>query len=716
MRKTGALVTTLMAMCLAGSAWAIPTATNITGHLSKAENTCVSPIEFFQFTYFQLCSYSGGVDIQSVVTSAPSLDFHNWMGPQDSGGFYAKGFLPSPREVNGFTGSTPGDGKIELEFTGTITIEDSQTPGVDDDKISGTLIFGPGERAASSSNGNAVEQFDGITHTIPATTVSSATVNAMGGFDYVIGSQGYPFLISSAAGDYPSEEASIANDDTVPPNFNAWADFNGGNITNATLPPYTAPPTVPGLIPHSVEIVSYAPGAANNSNVEPNVGLKTTAVVANLVCESGDGDDTPDMTQPDPPDVPELIDDCNPDPAIGAGSTWVVSGAEFDNLILKVSTDANFKVISAEAFYTLEYKIESLNLNGGNPGSFVGGRLNLTALAEAVNDAASTTDGVPIDIDILANDIGFSDDVTITLGAMPSGAAATINGANPGPQAGIDVTYTPGATGEEFFDYTISDGLKVDTATVTVTVFGSGGGSSFPIAPTVGLNTGEGEVLDFDVALLPGVSLGVTPVVVTVVAQPSSGTTTVAGQRIAYTPRGFPTSDEFDYTITSADGKTSTGTIFVNISPQLTPTAIADSAETIQDIPVNIDVKLNDLPGSGDIADHTIRILKVFVIDLDDPEDPNDGRAAVNGDAVVEADGTVTFTPDPGVAGVHTFRYTLTDVGGTQGPDESEPVTVTVTVEKGELTISLPDDSSSAIGPWSLGLLVIVGWLRRRRK
>ncbi len=712
MRKIGAFVATLMAMCLAGSAQAVQTETEITGTMSKAENTCVSPVQFFQFDHFQMCSYSGGVDIASVVSSAPSLDFHNWMGPLDSGGYYPKDFLQDPGTDGGFGGSTPGDGKIALPLTGTMTIDDFGTPQGDDDRVSGTLIFGPGERAVAGSGGNVVERFDGITHTIPATVVSSATERVdgtgapIGGFVYVIGSQGFPLLLTSAAGDFPSEEPSISTDSTAPPDFNAWADFNGGNITPATLPPYAKPPSG-GLIPHTVEIVSYAPGAAGGSNVEPNIGVATTAVVTGLTCEAGDADSDPGIDDDGDP-----INDCDPDPTIGAGASWTVSGAEFDNLILRVTTNANNRVLSADAFYTLEYKIESLNLNDGNPGSWVGGTLSMAGATGAQDDQAKTPPNTPVNIDILANDVGFTDDVTITIPSVPANGTVTVNGGPTGPQADIDVTYipSPGYEGEDEFQYTIVD---ADSATATVSVRVK---VTEVIAPDASVVTAEGQSVSVNVTALPGARLGNTPATVTVVAQPSSGTTTVVGTVITYTQSLYPDSDAYDYRIVDAHGKSDTGSINVTISPQLEPKANDDSATAVQDSSVNIDVLANDIAGSGALADHIITIVPKFIVDPDDPDDPNDGRAAVSGDAVVEADNTVTYTPDPGVSGVHTFQYTLTDVGGTQGPDESERATVTVTVEKGELVIQLPSDGSSTVGPWSLVLLAVVMWLRRRNQ
>ena len=719
MRLIRAFLTALLLSLFVSVAWAVPTTTDIEGEISAAENTCVSPAQFFQFEYFQLCSYSGGVDIAGVLAQPLPPERRNWMGPLDSGGFYEPGTLQSPRTQGGFSGSDPNDGKKNLPFTGQLVIEDFGTPGDPaDDRISGTLILEAFERGVNTNDGWAVETWDSITHTIPATQVSSATANAFGGFDYVIGSEGYPFLITSAAGPFPSEAPSIISDSSIPPDFNAWEVSAGGNIT---LQPYQAPP-LPAPPPHSVEIVTYAPGAAGGGNVEPNIGVRTSVVTENFTCESGDADSTPDMTNPDPPELPTLIDDCNPDPAIGAGSTWAVSGAEFDNLILSVSTNASNKVIAAEAFYVVEYKIAALFLNKQNgvdlPGSWVGGRLiNISGQTGAEPDREKTPPNTPVTIDVLANDSGFTDPVTISLpggGTSTNGGTVVINGANPGPQADIDVTYTPATNfeGEDTFDYEITDNLGAN-ATVQVSVR-----VSEVIARDTTVSTGEGETVDIQVGALPGVRLGQTPVTITVTGPPSSGTTEVNGLTISYTPVSFPASDDFVYRIEDANGNSDSATIFINISTQLIPDAVDDTVTMEQDTSVIIDVLANDVAGSGDLSTHSITIPKQLIPAFDNIDEPRSPKAAVSGDAFVLDDNTVIYTPDPGVTGVHTFQYTLTDLGGQAGPDTSAPATVTVTVNPADPaeTTSLPSDSSKALGPVSLLLALLLGLRRGRRR
>ena len=208
MPGTRHLIASMLICAWAGSETAAQTTTLVEGHLSSAENTCVSPAQFFQFTHFQLCSYSGGVDISSVVSAAPALDFHNWMGPMDSGGFYPKNFLASPRVDGGYSGSMVGDGKIALAISGRT-----------------------GHRRFRHRNARAMTRSAARWSSAPANAASTRTTagpwnnstasrircrrprsaarrpNAFGGYDYVIGSAGFPFLIKSAAGPYPSEAA-----------------------------------------------------------------------------------------------------------------------------------------------------------------------------------------------------------------------------------------------------------------------------------------------------------------------------------------------------------------------------------------------------------------------------------------------------------------------------------------------------------------------------
>ena len=76
------------------------------------------------------------------------------------------------------------------------------------------------------------------------------------------------------------------------------------------------------------------------------------------------------------------------------------------------------------------------------------------------------------------------------------------------------------------------------------------------------------------------------------------------------------------------------------------PVALADNARTVVDTPVTLAVLANDTDTDADFLTVT------------SAGDPAHGGTLVNGD------GTITYTPDPGFAGLDSFGYTLTDGQG----------------------------------------------------
>lgn len=115
---------------------------------------------------------------------------------------------------------------------------------------------------------------------------------------------------------------------------------------------------------------------------------------------------------------------------------------------------------------------------------------------------------------------------------------------------------------------------------------------------------------------------------------------------------GFSGDATFPYTITDALGRTSTATVTVTVVAR--PVAADDAAQAAKDTPVVVPVLSND-SGTG------IAVTGV--------------GTSPDGTADIQADGTVTFTPNPGFTGTTTFDYTITDALG-----QTSTATVTVTV------------------------------------
>jgi len=142
--------------------------------------------------------------------------------------------------------------------------------------------------------------------------------------------------------------------------------------------------------------------------------------------------------------------------------------------------------------------------------------------------------------------------------------------------------------------------------------------------------------------------------------------------------------DSFTYTIVDAVGRTSTATVTVTIAAlNDAPLAQDDELVVVQGLPQTFDPRLND--EDADAGD-TLTTLSV--------------TDAQSGTAVLNADQTVTYSPDAGFYGADSFAYTITDTSGA-----TATATVNVTVERNDApvavtnSITLQEDSSITFSP-----------------
>ena len=95
------------------------------------------------------------------------------------------------------------------------------------------------------------------------------------------------------------------------------------------------------------------------------------------------------------------------------------------------------------------------------------------------------------------------------------------------------------------------------------------------------------------------------------------------------------------------------------------PTAVSDVAETDQDTAVVIDVLANDTANENLAIDpDSLKIIS----------DPSSGTVAIN------ADHTVTYTPNAGFNGTDEFTYELCSIPSEDPPSACDPAAVTITV------------------------------------
>ena len=131
---------------------------------------------------------------------------------------------------------------------------------------------------------------------------------------------------------------------------------------------------------------------------------------------------------------------------------------------------------------------------------------------------------------------------------------------------------------------------------------------------------------------------------------------------ITYTPHAnYHGTDSFNYTISDGHGGTASATVSVTVNPatpgNTAPVANADAIEVDEDAPVIIAVLSNDSDADG----HTLMVTGV--------------GTPTHGTAIVNLNGTITYTPNANYHGTDSFNYTISDGhGGTA----SAAVSVTV--------------------------------------
>ncbi|MEJ5128227.1 Ig-like domain-containing protein [Comamonas sp. MYb21] len=172
---------------------------------------------------------------------------------------------------------------------------------------------------------------------------------------------------------------------------------------------------------------------------------------------------------------------------------------------------------------------------------------------------------------------------------------------------------------------------------------------------------------------------------------------------ITYTPpAGFSGEVTFEYEICNGETPQACdkAVVTVTVEAQLPVVADDDSATTKANTSVNIDVKVNDSTPVGVLGNPTI---------VSQP---------ANGEAIVNPDGTIIYTPPAGFTGVVTFEYEICN-GETPQACDTAVVTVTVTDEPvpppGQAATPVPTMGFGALAALS-AVIGAVGISRRRKK
>jgi len=657
-----------LALGLSGNASA-QAVNNITGNSSETDTGCLG---LLQVVGNPRCQFDG-------EPFSPAFPGAGSNGPVGVAGYYQVG--QSPWDVNmapdANVGPAVGDGKYEPPLLGTVTINNQGTFCDADDTIAAEIGYGAATRAFAGGPGTRGEETWGdgdLSFTLPATVVSSATPNA-GGCDYVIGDAGAPPLLVTAGGAEFGDDVDIgreAGQVTWLP-VDAMGDYEGNlpSVSSLEANPNTgAPMTVTNGPTYNCDFFNGGIVDCENTGSHHEV----------MTSDTGTGD----------------------------------RGA-IENSIWVISTDAGGTITSGTAYVLSENPVGGFSQPQWlTPRwEFVGDCPTCPSEPTAVDDSGSTLSGTPVDINVLANDANLVDDelvdsvtVNVVADATLGDASCTVNG-SPGLVGAVSLTYTPdsgGAVGVDTCSYEVDTTFNgapftTNTAVVSVTVEED----AVPVAPDSSLTLdtqgqqGAAAAESVDVSTLGGYEPGNGNPVCTISTAATSGTAVCNGTTVTYTPNNDFVNggdmDSFEYQLEDDQGDLATGTIDVDIT-NVQPALIYAAITTDEGADGNSAATVT--PGNGTPAQHSIAVTT----------DASDGSCTVN------ADFSVTYTPDDGFSGSDSCTVTLTDA---DGDDADGVVAITVNETTNEIEIRLPGGKSS-MDLVSLLLLGGLPFLRRRRQ
>jgi len=259
----------------------------------------------------------------------------------------------------------------------------------------------------------------------------------------------------------------------------------------------------------------------------------------------------------------------------------------------------------------------------------------------AQNDSQSTSEESAVTIFVLANDSDPDED-NLVIQSVEQPNHGTVS------NEGDHLVYRPesGFSGVDDFSYTVADGNGgADTAHVTVVI---GTVNDAPVAQDDTVATDEDTLIEIPVLANDSDPDGDFLIVETF-SEPDHGTVLNTRTGLSYIPDdGFQGTDSFTYTVSDGNGGVDVAEVTVAVAGvNDAPTALDDTSNTDEGMPVEIPVLLNDTDPEGD---------RLVIQSVTSPEH---GVAAIAEDAV-------EYTPTGEFNGVDQFSYAVSDgQGGT---------------------------------------------------
>nr|WP_242531532.1 Ig-like domain-containing protein [Priestia flexa] len=395
----------------------------------------------------------------------------------------------------------------------------------------------------------------------------------------------------------------------------------------------------------------------------PNINFNGTDVFTVLVSDGQGGTAVSTVTITvlpvnDPPTVPDYTFSTQEDASV----VGTIVGNDVDgNLLtytLQTQGSNGTAVVNADGTFTYT---PNLNFNGtdvfivlvsdGQGGIAVS---TVTISVLAVNDSPITgnlfltiAEDTLLAGQVTATDVD-GDALTFSLQNAPVNGTVLVN-------ADGTFTYTPNLNynGSDQFTVLVSDGqggTAVSTVFITITPVNDG-----PVIPNYTFTTQEdGPVI----ANVVAIDVDGDPLIYTLQTQATNGVAVVnADGTFTYTPNlNFNGTDVFTILVSDGQGGTAVSTVTINVVP-------------VNDPPVTSDLFLT-------IAEDTGISSQVVAFDVDgDPLTYALQNPALNGTAIVNGDGTFTYTPNPNYNGTDRFTVLVSD-----GQGETAVSTVNITI------------------------------------
>ncbi|MGI9344159.1 MAG: Ig-like domain-containing protein [Gammaproteobacteria bacterium] len=716
------------------------------------------PAESFQSNVDNACVAAlpgvTGEDCTYNRSNPVSVPLGTWVGPVRGGGYYQTGnspFVTLPLEPGGqlAPAPVPDPANTRLTLSGTLSIDD-----VDDiecngnDTVEARIELPAGTRSFAGGPGTWAEETWGdntIAYVLGPAVPDQQNAIAEG-CEYIFGDDGFPATLLQTQGlfngvqTYPVD-LSIGADPVNPPEGeqDAWdtgtlgaigigsfeaAGFDGNNGIRVFLDEQTfyagqwsCDDNIPDAMgnPRTLSMVSNG-----QCTFDPGVGGSPCRSAGSHFCGvRGIGD-------------PNFVGVLQPDDGKGQ-----------ENWIVRIVVDPSGEiVVPAQIFANNESVVFNTVPAPVANNSWDGPLMTFTAAcltcSIAKDDTYTVLRGTPTTLDIGANDdpagVLDTNNTSLTIATQGQLGTCDASGNTPGNVTDLACVYTGNAVGQDTFTYTLADGTVASqpglTATVTVTIdennppiagdlvisFDSEGidpatlnasidalSATDPVTTIQNSGGDDPRNVAIDGTETQGIAtLNLSPQQAPGDPPPQLDTATISYQAFG---SFFQGEDTFGYSITDSNfgslEETVNGTVTVRI-PNVLPTTSATTATLGSGGGVlggSVDVRPEVTLGNGTIDQH---IAGNGICDQ--------GTLAVEATPRI-INGTVRVFTTYSVANLRdqaTCTYTLTDEDG--GGDE---ISGTITITAGAGT-ALPG-AGSALGPWSLALLILPALLRSRR-